>query len=484
MSHNLEFNPNPLQKQFIEARSEADLFSSRRGEGKSTALSWACLYHTRHNPGADWVLIRDTFENIVATTQKTFFQWFPPGICGNYNASKKTFTWAEGLAKGSVTFLGMDDPADASKLQSREFGGCGMDEVAPIIGNVGINEMVFDVALSSLRQKGMKWYACKLAENNPDEAHWSFKRFVIPGTAGFKYYQPPNPENMHNLPRDYYAKLRKLWAHRPDMVRRLIDGEFGFLQVGRAVTPQWSDKLHLAVGLEPVPRIQVEALWDFGHNPTCLLTQRTPLGNWNILDACVGDGIGTEELLENLVIPLWNERYAGLACSLRNIGDPNGGAKDQSSTRRSAVRSIRIGLGGIWRAGPVKPFERIDPLQAVLTRTLGGRGLVQVDRDRCPEVWQALRGGWHYHVSRTGISSTIPVKDQHSHPGDAMGYGAAIIFPLGRKAPRPNAVGSVAKASPGGYFSRGTPRPEAGLARIGTPVASGRFGGPKHGDRG
>src|SRR5690606_36216577 len=50
--HKTVFNPNPVQRNFIESRAKADLFSSRMGEGKSTAIAWACLYHTRHNPGA------------------------------------------------------------------------------------------------------------------------------------------------------------------------------------------------------------------------------------------------------------------------------------------------------------------------------------------------------------------------------------------------------------------------------------------------
>ena len=61
-THKVTFNPNPFQKRFIESRAKADLFSSRMGEGKSTGLAWAALYHTRHNPGARWALIRDTWE--------------------------------------------------------------------------------------------------------------------------------------------------------------------------------------------------------------------------------------------------------------------------------------------------------------------------------------------------------------------------------------------------------------------------------------
>ena len=195
-THKTQFNPNPIQRAFIESRAKADLFSSRMGEGKSTALAWSALYHTRHNPGAIWAIIRDTFENLQATTQKSFFQWFPPGVYGEYNASKKCFTWASGIAQGEVYFLGLDDQHDATKLMSRELAGFGIDEPAPAVGSAGVDEMIFDLAMSRLRQPGMKWYAAKLAENNPDEVHWTYRRWVQPGDDEFRIWQPNAPENM------------------------------------------------------------------------------------------------------------------------------------------------------------------------------------------------------------------------------------------------------------------------------------------------
>lgn len=480
--HETTFVPNPVQKNFIESRARADLFSSRMGEGKSTALAWSALYHTRHNPGARWALIRDTFENIVGTTQKTFFQWFPPGIFGEYHHTRKTFTWANGIASGEVEFLGMDDPTDASKLMSREFAGFGIDEPAPAVGSAGVDEMIFDIAMSRLRMPNMKWYCAKLAENNPDEAHWTYKRFVTPGEPDFSIWQPRLPENSLHLPADYYAQLRKLWGHRPDLIRRFVDGEFGFQSIGRAVTPQWNDQLHLAIGLIPVPRLDLHIGWDFGHNPTCIISQITPLGNWNILDAVVGDGIGVEELIENAVIPLLRDRYRGH--NLRHIGDPAGTTRDQSSTMRSAVRSIKKMIGGTWRSGPVKPHDRIEPLRAVLIRTVGGKGLVRVDRERAAPVWHALRGGWHFHVSRTGITSGLANKDIHSHPGDAVAYLASILYPMGRVMPASD-VSKLAGPTTHGYFrgqSTGVTRTADALNRIGKPVSPGQVM-PNHGDR-
>jgi hypothetical protein len=405
---------------------------------------------------------------------KTFFEWFPPGVAGTFHATKKTFTWASGLAEGEVIFLGMDDPQDASKLMSRELAGFGMDEPAPAIGTAGIDELIFDIGMSRLRQQGMKWYAAKLAENNPDENHWTYRKFVSPGTDGYVLWQPTNPENSANLPPEYYADLRKLWGHRPDLLRRFVDGEFGFQMMGKAVTPQWSDRMHLAVGLHPMPRIPIYILWDFGHNPTAIITQKTPMGSWNILDAIVGENIGVEELIMDEVKPLIADRYRNM--SITHIGDPAGNEREQTSTTRTAVRYILQELGGNWRSGPVRTHARVNPLQAVLTRTINGRGLVQVDRERANKVYQALRGGWHYHTARSGLIGSEPVKNEHSHPGDAMGYGAAILFPLGRiNAPR--AIGAGVEPKQATYFNKTT-----GTTELKFGKGPGIMNPPKHGE--
>lgn len=441
--YNVEFNPNPVQKMFIESNADADLFSSRMGEGKSAAIVWCPFHHTKNNPGAKWAIVRDTWENLQATTQKEFFKWFPPGIFGDYNASKKLFTWKlKGFGEGEVQFLGMDDPSDASKLQSRELAGICFDEPAPAAESGGISETIFDIALSRLRQPGMKSYGVKLAQNNSDETHWTYRRFEDPGTEGFMCWQPAMPENNKNLPENYYEKLRHQWAHRPDLVDRFVDGKFGFQSLGKNVTPEWNDQIHLSHGLFPVKRTPLVLLWDFGLNPTCIITQVTPMGYWNILDAFVGNGIGVAELCEQNVKPRLADKYMGY--QFKHIGDPAGNQREQSDARQTAVKMIINQLGGTWKSGPVRTYQRVEPLKNVLRQTVQGRGLVQVDKNNAREVWRALRGDWHHKVGRNGVVTSEPVKNEASHPGDAMGYGAAVLFPLGKL----NYRGDVAKVQP------------------------------------
>lgn len=436
------FKANPIQKAFIESTHEADLFSSRMGEGKSAGLCWAAFYFTKQNPGANLIIIRDTWVNLEATTQQEFFEWF--GAFGVYKASTKVFTWkVAGFNNGTLRFMGLDDPSDASSLQSLAIAGFLMDEPAPAAESGGISEDIFDVALARRRQKGMKYYIAKLAQNNPDENHWTYRRFVDPGTiptpqdkllpeqaSGFTLWHTDQAENLKNLPPGYYESLRNQWSHRPDFVQRFVEGQFGYISKGQKVTPEWSDNVHLTTGLAPIKGSQLWLLWDFGLNPTCVITQVTPMRHWNMIESFVGDGIGVEELITMHVKPTLESTYKGFIWG--HVGDPMGKMREQSSSKRSAVKVIKKELGGKWFDGPVRIEERISPLKAALRQLVGGKGMIQVDRDKCKEVYLALRGGWHYHIARSGLVSENPQKDEHSHPGDAVSYGAAKLFPLGK----------------------------------------------------
>jgi hypothetical protein len=427
----IDFDPNPIQRQFIHSRARADFFSARMGEGKSAALCWACFHHTRNNPGARWLFIRDTWENLQQTTQVEFFEWFPPGICGQYSASKRTYTWTmEGMGRGQVLFRGLDEEKDASKLQSLPLAGFAMDEPAPAAESGGIAKLIFTTAMSRLRQKKMNWYAAKLAANNPDETHWTYRTFVDPGTEDYACHQTREPENLANLPPHYYENLRDAYADRQDLVDRFVEGKYGFQRRGRPVTPAWNDHIHVADAIEPIRTIPLHILWDFGHTPCCVITQLPPSGHWNVLEALQGQDVGTIEHIEQNVAPRLAERYPSYAWD--HTHDPAGNYRDQTSIENTPVRAIREKIGGACYPGAEAPSAGIDPLNAVLSRVINdGRGVIQIDRRFAKPVWHALRGGWHYPMRVGGVIGEKPVKNIYSHPGDAMRYGASRFFPLG-----------------------------------------------------
>src|SRR5574343_803231 len=436
----IRFIANPTQQAFIMSRAEADLFCCRQGEGKSAALCWSGYHYTSENPGAVGVLIRDTWTNLQRTTQKEFFGWFPPGVMGAYHGERKCFTWApEQMGKGELYFIGLDDPRDAHKVQSMAIDYVLIDEPSPVdMGSGGgVSEEVFDILIGRMRNPRMRWSAVKMAQNNPPEDHWTYRRFVDPGEpphddplppeqeAGFRVWQTRNPENLRNLKVGYYETLRRQWRHRPDMVARLVDGQYWRNIEGDAVTPEYDDFVHTALGLVPVPGRPLTLMWDGGHRPTCVVSQVTPAGNWLILDAIQLLAAGTYQLLEEEVAPLLRHKYRNF--EWWHTGDPSLEYTDQSDTRQSPLRVIKKVLGGEWRPGPVAFEAGREPLRACL-RVLGR---VKVDRENADIVRQALRGKWHFRRTNSGVISERPVKDQWSDPGDCMRYGAAVLFPLG-----------------------------------------------------
>lgn len=449
------FIANPTQKAFIEHRpfpgfvrpsdwpadvkpQVVDLFSCRMGEGKSAGICWAAWFYTRYNPGAACALIRDTWENMRPTTQAEFFKWFKPGVFGHYVASERRFYWNEASGmRGTVDFMGMDEEKDASKLQSREFGFFAIDEPSPAAGTGGVSSMILETALTRLRQPGMNWYAAKLAQNNPDEGHWTYEKFVDPGTLGYSHFQTVAPENESNLPPGYYTEMAKDLAGRPDLQRRFIEGQFGFQQQGVAVTPRFNEQVHVSEGLEPIPSCDLVLSWDGGLTPVCTIHQIAPSGIWYVLDCLVETDGGVYQLIEETVYDRLESRYAKWKGRWSHVGDPTLGNREQSDSRQSAVRVIREKLGGRWKPGPTDIHSGTDPLnRRIGLLGPGGQGMIQIDRHNAKPVWHALRGGWHFAKHSGGVVSSSPVKNHpHSDVGDTLRYFAGVFFPRGEQKP-------------------------------------------------
>lgn len=455
----IRFVANPTQKLFIEHRPfdgfvrppdwpatmnprVVDLFSCRAGEGKSAAIVWSVWFYTKYNPGAAALIFRDTWENCRDTTQKEFFHWFPEDVMGKYIKSEKLWEWlpASGLT-GTVNFLGMDDPKDAAKLQSKFFGIAACDEPSPAAGTGGIDKSIFQLALGRLRQKGMQWYAFKAAQNNPDESHWTYQMFVDPGTEadatspGFTHYQTRTPENAKNLPPGYYQSMMRDLADRPDLQRRMAKGEFGFQQLGKPVCPKFDANVHLMEELDVPSNGEMWMSWDGGHTPVCIIGIIAPSGVLLITDAVAIEDGGTYQLIEDKVHPLLESRYAKYKGRWQHTGDPALITADQSDTNQSPVKKIKRLLGGGWHPGPKELDPGVNPLNRRLSLLGGGgKGMIIVCKKNAAGVYYALRGGWHYAVHPGGVVSPTPVKNHpHSDFGDAMRYLCGHLYPQGEE---------------------------------------------------
>lgn len=432
---------SPTITRFVRSNVDVAMLYGARGEGKSCGGISRVLRLSAESPQAwpvRWMVVRDTWVNISRTLLPTLKHGHKMGwwTCEFRDAETECIL-NDGLAH--LFFWGMDNDRDANKFQGFEAGGLWLEEPAPAADiNSGIPASVLALGASSLRQPGVKYPSVQITMNPPDDDHWTLElaeqlEELAIGHLKHEVFRIPTGENPH-LPPGYRERMRALLegAGRQDLVRRLVEGNIGTVKLGEPVTPEFSDA-HIAKGPIPI-RLNwpTYRAYDFGLNPTCIWAQTSPLGHLNVLGCIVGMNMGIEELIEQHVLP-WQAKYGlnrvitreergdyhfvqGKTTAMRrrprirDIGDSAGNTREQSSSERSARRSLEALLNTTFEPAPVEWAARRDSIKAVLTRMVGGRPMVQIDPEAAPLI-QALRGRWRYHRSPSGRVSEQPIKD-------------------------------------------------------------------------
>lgn len=357
-------------------------------------------------------------------------------------------------------FLGMDTFADLSKFQGFKAGRLWIEEPAPVVdvsggvaaASAGLPAEVFGVGATSLRQLGVE-PRIVITMNPPDEENWTMKLH-----DRLRDLQRARPDLRHVTMRIFDLKpgenryitdqQRGVWeaalvmAGRGDVVARLIHGQVGFVQLGEAVTPEYSDALHLAPGrlfFSPHQRT-VWRSFDFGQNPTCVWAQEMASGRLHILGARVGENIGMEQFVDLHLLPF--ERTFGEEFphhEIRSTGDPAGLYPEQSNSEQTAVRVLEQALGRTfgYEKGPVAWPTRLQAIKGLLGGpTIRGTGRLQIDPVQAQAVRKALRGGAHYPKDGNGnpvmtVQAMKKASGLHSHPFDCLCYLAAAIWTPG-----------------------------------------------------
>lgn len=396
-------------------------------------------------PPMEAAFVRDFWTNLERTTIETLKDGTRKGWwdCRFYDSDRQA-DLNDGLVHFS--FFGMDRPEDATRFLGYQAAVIGIEEAAPAADLAsGVSPEVFGMALSSLSQEEYKT-SVQVTMNPPDEGHWTVRVIDLLIEQRLDHLRvetfwiPPG-ENQH-ISQRYRDRMRAgLEAiGRHDLVVRLAMGQKGSVQIGERVAHAFAD-LHVA--REPLPqspRWESFRFWDFWHHPACILLQRTPAGHLNVLLALVGEGVGVDELIREQLLP-WMQHHGMWAATAlpgrpgvrgytwRDIGDPSGCTGDQSSSRRSAAKVVEALLHTSFEPGPTSVTARVLAVNTVLNRNLAGRPLVLIDAEDGGPLIRGLRGGWHRMKSKAGVVGPI-VKDGHSHPCDAFGYGLGKLYDI------------------------------------------------------
>lgn len=436
------FEFSPTQERFVFSDAHVVMLMGPMGEGKTFAGVGGLIAHAQRC-GRDirGALIRDTHQNIKISTAPDIKQ-----ILGNlvtfHDDYKKMVIHS--TPKVEVDLFGIDDPASMSKLQGPQYAIIWLEEPAPIVekANAGLPRGVFDMSIARAARQAGTILRVQVTQNPADEDHWTEEVSHGPKVLA---RDPESGAEIHlevfRIPRGENKKLNRLaraaniaaFQNDPGKYARYVEGRAAAVSQGEPVIKTYNPATHFRQEeeLEVVPGALGVRGWDAFHSPACIVGQWVPPGRLIIHDVCVDTNVGVRELIETKVRPLLNSlKYRDKIQDWRDIGDPSARTPDQSSTRQSAARVIEDLLGTRFEPGPTRWENRVNPAITAFTR-LATNGLPVIELSRSAYfLHRALNGGWHWKVDNNGnVIGNLPVKDQFSHPGDALLYLVAELLP-------------------------------------------------------
>jgi hypothetical protein len=172
------------------------------------------------------------------------------------------------------------------------------------------------------------------------------------------------------------AEWREALKDRPDMLRRLLEGEPGTLQLGAQVAVGFNRDCHVSKEpLRPQHGSPLVIGWDAGHQPSAILGQRLADGTIAVYAALTTHG-GTYQLIEDVITP-WVAAHAPWVLKsppwerrMAHYVDPSMRTGSQHDTRHSPVTEIKARLGGPITDGAVSWPGRRDPVDFPLFSTV------------------------------------------------------------------------------------------------------------------
>ena len=331
------YHATPTGSKFHKSEAFVRLIMGPIGSGKSVACCWevfmrACAQkpHTDGIRRSRWVIVRNTYRELVDTTINTYNDWFSD--LGYWLLKDMKHIVNMPLEDGTtvqyeVLFRALDKPQDIKKLLSLELTGGFLNECREIpkqvldmlIGRVG--------RYPSKMQGGASWWGVIMDTNPPDSDHWIHELFEENLPTDFEIFHQPSgvsaeAENVPNLPEKYYERMS--YGKDPEWVKVYVHGEYGFVSDGIPVVPEFHQHIHVSHHkIEFDPRLCDNILYvgvDFGRTPAATFGMEVN-GQMRIIDELVTFGISATHFSK-----LLNERIQGFyrGAQLIATGDPAG----------------------------------------------------------------------------------------------------------------------------------------------------------------
>jgi len=402
------------------------------GSGKSVASCFEVVRRaSMQNPSSNGIrksrvaIVRETARQLQDTTIKTFLDWFPPGPCGNFMRTTKTYFFKVGDVECEIMFRALDDADDVANLNSLELTFAWFNECRDIHPDI-VDAMSKRIGrFPSAKDGGPTWHGMWGDTNPPTMDTWWYyqmegldaKDGVSPNDNGWAVFKQPSgrsafAENVENLPDGYYDTQ----GRSEEYIRVYIDGEYGLSSAGQPVYKYFRPDYHIAA--QPIRPIingvrPIVIGMDLGLTPAAVIGQQDPRGRTLILDEAVSFDMGIQRFVRTILKPMIFERFS--AAPVIVICDPAGIQRAQTD-ERSAVDIIKAEGLRVIPAKTNSVSARLSAVDDYLMRQVDGDAAFLLD-PKCTQLKAAMMGGYRFHHKNGNIE-----KNKHSHVAEALQY--------------------------------------------------------------
>lgn len=426
------------------------------GSGKSVACCMEILARaSQQRPNSKgirksrWCVVRNTYGELKSTSIKTWQDWVPDELCPIIYDSPIRGMLRQRQPDGTVVelemlFLALDRPDQVKKLLSLELTGAWINEAREVpkaildglTGRVG--------RYPNKTDGGASWSGIIMDTNPPDDDHWWYKCAEEETPVGWQFWQQPpallyvkergyfpNPvaENVNNHILGYEYWLRQIPGKTQEWIKVYILGQYGNIQEGKPVYPEYNDDLHCAKTiLQPFTNLPLVLSFDFGLTPAAIFSQLSPRGQFRALDELVSSEMGIKQFMRDVVVPHIATNFGQWQKdgSIYVVGDPAGNYRSQTdeTTCLEIIQSFDF-----KHAEPASTNSFIARREAVatyLTRLTDGQPAFLLS-PKCKMLRRGFLGGYKYRrikVAGDERYTDEPDKNQFSHPHDGLQYGA------------------------------------------------------------
>ena len=453
-------SPGLTVDQFLLSDSFVTGLKGPIGSGKSTACVMKILQIAMNQPvqkdgrrHSRFAIVRNTYPELTTTTIKTWHQWVPESL-GNWKATgPPTHHIRDDNLDMEVLFVALDRPEDVRKLLSLELTGAWVNEAREIpkaiidglTGRVGRFPPVRDggcvnpqiVMDTNPPEVDHWWYV--LAEQDTSsqrntelvdsvrqaeaemrragllDSHQVLFRFLSQPDAN-----SPDAENRANLPGDYYAKMSA--GKTEEWKKVYIRGEYGFVQDGRPVYPEFRDSLHVKE-FELNTRLPLSVGIDFGLTPAATIGQRSFQGIHRVRWEVVTEHMGAKQFADVL------RGFINQHCSQFQIdtitGDPAGVSDSQTNSDETCFKILQANGIKARPAHTNDPTVRREAHAQAMIRLIDGEAGYQIHPQGCPTLRRGMAGQYRYRrVQVVGDDRyhDKPEKNSVSHVCEADQY--------------------------------------------------------------